>query len=61
MPKLTHEEFDRRVTEAMKGGTAQGRQRFSPSVERMRQTARRPASRRPQLPMARRPKPIQAR
>lgn len=40
MADLTHEEFDRRVREAMKPPTAQAGQGFSPSINRIRQTAR---------------------
>ena len=53
--KLTHEEFDRRVTEAMKPPAKQGRQNFSPGIQRMRQAGRQrsPMPIRPQLPLAR--------
>ncbi len=54
--KLTHQEFDRQVEEAMETPTAQGGQGFSPGIQKMRQTA----SKRKPLP-ARRQLPIQAR
>lgn len=55
MAKLTHEEFDRQVEEAMKSPTAQAGRGFSPNIQRMRQTAskRRPQGRGRQLPIAR--------
>ena len=37
--KLTHEEFDRRVKEAMKPAQAAGRG-FSPAIQQLRQTAK---------------------
>lgn len=52
---LTHEEFDRRVRDAMKPPVAQGGQGFAPGLQRIRQTAgqTRPMPARRQLPMAR--------
>ena len=38
--KLTHEEFDRRVREAMKPPATQVGQSFSPAIQNLRQTAR---------------------
>lgn len=54
--KLTHEEFDRRVEEAMKPQGMQGGAGFAPAIQKMRQIA---SKRRPQG--AGRPGPIQAR
>ena len=53
--KLTHEEFDRQVEEAMQPATAQGGQGFAPGIQKMRQTAskRKPLPVRRQLPIAR--------
>ncbi len=53
--KLTHEEFDRQVEEAMQSPTAQGGQGFSPGIQKMRHTAskRKPLRQGNQLPIAR--------
>lgn len=47
--KLTHEEFDRQVEEAMKPPTAQAGRGFSTGIQKIRQTAkqRRPMPARP--------------
>lgn len=49
--KLTHEEFDRRVREAMKPAQTMGGS-FSPAIQQLRQTAklRKPLENRPLQP-----------
>ena len=51
--KLTHEEFDKQVEEAMNPSSAQAGGGFSPSIQKMRETA----SKRKPLP-TRRPLPV---
>lgn len=53
--KLTHEEFDRQVEEAMKPPTTQAGGGFAPSIQKMRQTAskRKPLRQGRQLTIAR--------
>ena len=53
--KLTHEEFNRQVEEAMQSPTAQGGQGFSLGIQKMRQTAskRKPLQQGRQITVAR--------
>lgn len=52
MAKLTHEEFDRQVDEAMQPQTAQAGRGFAPGLNRLRQAVRqpRPAPAQPPIP-----------
>lgn len=52
--KLTHQEFDKQVEEAMNPSTAQAGGGFAPGIQKMRQTAskRKPLPARRRLPTA---------